>query len=84
MTDAAKVFKRTATLKAALSPYRVRCIQQAEQWINGEARHNAIDNECTPDFSCCYPQLFEHDRAKRVAYLRDKLARWGLPDRLDD
>lgn len=83
MTDAAKVFRRTAALKSALSPYRVRCLQQTEQWVNGEARHNAIDNECTPDFACCYPHLFQQDRAKRVEYMRAMLARWGLPDRCD-
>lgn len=47
--------------------YQLRAVRQSEQWAYGRAVHNAIDDECCPDFSCCVPRLFEQDRAKRVA-----------------
>jgi hypothetical protein len=31
----------------------------------GRAVHNRIDDECCPDFSCCRPEMFEQDQAKR-------------------
>ena len=39
-------------------------------WARGFPRHNLIDDECCPDFSCCYPDLFEEDDAKREARVR--------------
>ncbi len=26
---------------------------QLEQWVNGNAIHNTVDDECCPDFACC-------------------------------
>jgi len=31
----------------------------------GNPYHNNIDDECCPDFSCCVPDMFEKDEAKR-------------------
>lgn len=42
---------------------RARC--QCLSWTMGNSYHNRIDNECCPDFSCCNPELFEQDEAKR-------------------
>lgn len=30
---------------------------QLKLWVKGESVHNASRNECTPDFSCCRPEL---------------------------
>lgn len=51
--------------------YLKRVELQGRRWVNGDAEHNRIDGECTPDFSCCVPQLFESDRAKRVALFNE-------------
>ena len=50
--------------------YRRRVRLQTRAWVNGQPKHNHIDNECCPDFSCCNPKLFEADRDKREAYAR--------------
>jgi hypothetical protein len=31
--------------------------EQLEKWVAGESIHNEERKECTPDFSCCYPDL---------------------------
>lgn len=45
--------------------YQDRVKAQMVAWAGGNARHNMIDDECCPDFSCCVPDLFEKDEAKR-------------------
>jgi len=45
--------------------YRERARIQCLHWAMGKSYHNDIDNECCPDFSCCYPDLFERNEAKR-------------------
>jgi hypothetical protein len=45
--------------------YQERARVQCLAWAMGRAYHNAIDDECCPDFSCCMPDLFEKDAAKR-------------------
>ena len=50
------------------SPYKARVREQTRLWCDSISRHNAIDDECCPDFSCCHPELFEKDEAKRRAY----------------
>lgn len=30
---------------------------QLSEWISGRPHHNAKDDECVPDFSCCTPCL---------------------------
>ena len=67
----------------AVAKYKLRALEQTEQWVNGIARHNIIDNECCPDFSCCIPELFEHDREKRAAQLDDFCRRHNFQNRMD-
>lgn len=51
--------------------YTRRVIQQTLKWLNGISEHNHVEDECTPDFSCCYPELFDKDRERRIlAYKR--------------
>lgn len=64
-----------------LSPYQQRALAQAEEWVDGRSEHEPINDECTPDFSCCNPKLFERDRSKRLAYLNAYRARLGLAPR---
>ncbi len=45
--------------------YRERVRVQTLTWAMGRSVHNRVDNECCPDFSCCHPDLFEQDSAKR-------------------
>lgn len=45
--------------------YRERVRVQTLNWAIGRSVHNRIDNECCPDFSCCMPDMFEQDQAKR-------------------
>jgi hypothetical protein len=49
------------------SQYRERCRCQTLNWAMGRAVHNRIDDECCLDFSCCVPDMFEQDAAKRWA-----------------
>lgn len=35
--------------------YIDNCIEQTMLWINGKSVHK--NEECTVDFSCCYPKL---------------------------
>ncbi len=37
--------------------YSGRCEAQLQEWVAGRAVHNAVDNECCPDFSCCGSQM---------------------------
>lgn len=30
---------------------------QTKAWIDGTSLHNALTNECCPDFSCCHPDM---------------------------
>lgn len=50
--------------------YQERVKAQTLAWAQGQPRHNNIDDECCPDFSCCQPDLFEQDEAERWAYYR--------------
>ncbi len=47
--------------------YRERARVQALKWAMGKPYHNRVDDECCPDFSCCRPDMFEEDDAKRWA-----------------
>lgn len=51
--------------------------KQGREWVNGKSEHNRERNECTPDFSCCMPALFEKSRAKRVAIFNEWASRHG-------
>ena len=54
-----------------------------KQWVSGKSQHNIIDNECCPDFSCCYPDLFEQDREKRIDRLNKFRKDIGLTKHFD-
>lgn len=45
--------------------YHERAKSQSLSWAIGKPYHNKTDDECCPDFSCCCPDLFEQDQAKR-------------------
>ena len=49
-----------------MSDYATRCIQQSIKWVNGISEHNRVDDECTPDFSCCEPHCFTSSLEKRI------------------
>jgi len=51
--------------------YKERVKAQTLKWAMGQPYHNNIDDECCPDFSCCQPDLFEQDQAKRWQYYHD-------------
>lgn len=53
------------TVDKAGQQYRERARVQALAWAMGNPYHNRVDDECCPDFSCCKPDLFETDEAKR-------------------
>jgi hypothetical protein len=61
-----------------LSPYKLRSLAQAEAWVRGESKHNDIDNECCPDFSCCRPDLFIFDRLCRLEIYNEQRQKLGL------
>jgi hypothetical protein len=41
--------------------------EQIELWLNGQSVHNPTRDECTPDFSCCRPELLAPEEI-RIAY----------------
>lgn len=45
--------------------YQERMRVQCLSWAMGKPYHEPIHDECCPDFSCCMPDLFEKDDAKR-------------------
>lgn len=52
--------------------YQERTKAQCLKWAQGVSQHNNIDDECCPDFSCCHPDLFEQDEAKRWARYKNR------------
>jgi len=42
-----------------LPGYKARCEIQVKSWVAGISRHNKIDDECCPDFSCCTPKSLQ-------------------------
>lgn len=50
-------------------PYHLRTQRQMLLWANGISRHNAVDDECCPDMSCCHPILAEPSMEQRRAVL---------------
>lgn len=53
------------------SGYQARVQSQTLSWAMSHPYHNQTDDECCPDFSCCHPDLFEQDQAKRWSYYHD-------------
>lgn len=40
---------------------------QVNDWVRGASIHNLTRDECTPDFSCCQPDL-QTDQVIRTAF----------------
>lgn len=57
--------------------YANRTIKHSLMWVNGYPKHNCIDDECVPDFSCCNPDCFEQDKKKRIKSHEDLLKKLG-------
>ena len=57
--------------------YRGRIREQMFKWVNGNPTHNHIDDECCPDFSCCYPDLFDKDLDSRRNRMQDTIKKWN-------
>lgn len=55
----------TTTIK--WTPYHFRNKVYNTFWLLGFSIHNHIDNECCPDFSCCFPEL-QKPLHKRIRY----------------
>jgi hypothetical protein len=49
-----------------MTPYQRRALTQGRLWIKGMSYHNSIDDECCPDFSCCYPEMGIMDKKERI------------------
>lgn len=47
--------------------YHTRAKSQCLSWAMGKPYHEPVNDECTPDFSCCNPDLFTQDEAERWA-----------------
>lgn len=62
-----------------MTSYQRRVLAQTERWVEGDIRHNVVDDECCPDFSCCVPEMFTVDPADRLAVLLAFRQRVGLP-----
>jgi hypothetical protein len=50
------------------SGYIIRCYKQLVDWMNGISKHNEIDDECCPDFTCCANILSDDKNAKKIVY----------------
>jgi hypothetical protein len=66
------------------SPYRDRVERQGLEWIDGNSLHNQQDDECCPDFSCCFPECYEQDRLKRIESHNRWAKRYGYNSFTDD
>lgn len=56
------------TLSILGTTYEQRVLHQHKLWVKGHSIHNEVDDECCPDFSCCFPGLFEEDPLKRQQF----------------
>lgn len=63
--------------EGVMNAYQRRVIEQGRAWVEGDARHNVVDDECCPDFSCCAPACFVTERGERLAMLNAQLRRYG-------
>lgn len=57
------------------SAYQERVRLQTLAWAEGHPRHNRVDDECCPDFSCCMPDLFTADAGERWQHYATKHGR---------
>lgn len=54
--------------------YDQRVHDQLLSWAMGKPYHEPVIDECCPDFSCCFPDLFTQDEAERWSRYRDRYA----------
>jgi hypothetical protein len=54
--------------------YKASLVKQITLWRAGVSWHNKFSNECTPDFSCCRPEMLT-DAPNRVAQANEILAK---------
>lgn len=66
-------YKKPTSSEAAKTLHR-RAASRAQclAWASGRSYHDHINDECTPDFSCCQPDCFETDEDKRWATYREQ------------
>lgn len=55
---------------AVRKTYHRRTLRQLISWANGRPYHNATDDECCPDLSCCHPVLAEPSLEQRLKTMR--------------
>jgi hypothetical protein len=67
MPDRDNPIRQKGTRRRALYLDAIR--QQMILWLNGRSVHNAISGECTPDFSCCHPDM-ESPHERKVEQFR--------------
>jgi hypothetical protein len=48
--------------------YIYRKYEQLIDWMNGKSKHNYIDDECCPDFTCCTNIIPDNKEAKQIVY----------------
>lgn len=49
--------------------YTIRCYEQLVDWMDGISKHNHIDDECCPDFTCCSDNIKPSiESIKKVVY----------------
>ena len=76
MTDLVKSQIAAAKALAADPKYHERARVQMLSWAMGRSYHEPINDECCPDFSCCFPSMFTESSDDRWAQYR---ARYGSP-----
>lgn len=70
---AAKILCRMPEqMPGGVEGYKARAKAQTFAWASGNPYHERINDECCPDFSCCFPNLFNTDSAKRWEQYRAK------------
>lgn len=66
-----------------MTPYHKRVDEQGKAWVAGDSQHNEVDDECTPDFSCCVPACFEPNRLVRLQSINAWRKRNGYRELVD-
>lgn len=72
-TDARSEATRYAMMRLAMHErpdYQEECLRQLIKWNNGNSTHHSMTGECCPDFSCCFPMLYEKDPLRRAEEMR--------------
>jgi hypothetical protein len=72
--DLVKAQIAAAKALAADPKYHERAHSQMLSWAMGKPYHEPHNDECCPDFSCCFPDLFTTDATERWARYQ---ARYG-------